>query len=801
MGRFDALVDIEFEDFVADLLSAVTGLKFVAGTRGGDRGIDALSVVDGKRHVIQCKHYVKSDFNALKRSAREELERLGKLGESLASYRFVTSMELSHTQRDELTKILGDWVGSRDHVLGGKELIVDLGNHSGVETHHAKLWFTGAGQLRRQLSAAQYQRRSALLDEIRPSLPRFVETDAFEEAGGLLRDRRVCIVDGPPGVGKTTLAQLLLVDSLENGFEPFEVVRGQLGKAWELLDVDERQVFYFDDFLGRVKLFEARDDDEDLVRFARAIARDEKRRLVMTTRDYIFTEARRGSDTLYREVDDAQIFFLTPEGYTRWERARIFYNHLYFSHKVDGTARNALLRDDRHLEVIDHPNFSPRLIEWITGFAGNRLRDGEKQDYGLYCLAVMSSPNDLWRDPFDELDEHEKALLLAFLGLPGRVGVEDLREAFLSSCAGRGLDADAGRFERVLMALDNTFIAGMGSGDRQSFSLMNPSLIDHLERYVVTGRGDVEATLRGALFFAQVEWLWDACRKDADLPPRPLWPAFEGAFSTVIESPSIEDPTAFHMESDDPYPRFRDLHQEETRRLESMLGHCEHQWFRESCARWLSPYASGWACNLGVDGMVVPRELKILARLFEYGILGSDSVGPITEEIESLEPMVCRWKLFDVVKTSCPEVVSAGDIARWKSELEEFVVSVLEEPELFHESEGFVGTEAFDELMDLMTPWGISPDVEKVDIARNVIYWTHHSEVEEAESMEREAMRMDGEEMDDEEPVAETGVPEGEEEQGESATDEDAMIDALFGRITEEPWGAGDAEPQEVTDS
>jgi hypothetical protein len=112
MGRFDPLSDLDFEELAADLLRADTRLPFRAGVRGRDRGIDVLAVENRRRHVGQCKHVRTGNIRGVVREAGREAEKLAKRKPTWASYRFITSMRLSHDRRDQIADVLSPWIAS-----------------------------------------------------------------------------------------------------------------------------------------------------------------------------------------------------------------------------------------------------------------------------------------------------------------------------------------------------------------------------------------------------------------------------------------------------------------------------------------------------------------------------------------------------------------------------------------------------------------------------------------------------------------------------------------------------------------
>jgi hypothetical protein len=511
MAQFDDLSDYDFELLVADLLGVALGRTFETFPRGADGGIDLRAQLGNGQHYVQCKHYAKSSFAQLKRAAAKELKEAIKRGLRPRRYTFVTSHSLTAAKKTILVDTLKPLVRDQRDVLGPDDLAALLRKHPQVERAHVKLWLRGAGALERIVNAEVFARSDALVGDIMADLPRYVQTQSFSDAQDLLGAHNVVIIAGPPGVGKTTLARLLLLDSLHAGYTPY-LVQSNVEEAWRLIKDEEPQVFFFDDFLGRTALFDTVSDDaRDLANFIRRVRRSHGTRLVLATREYVLQTAKQTVEELKWQELDADRYSLTLDRYSRLDRARIFYNHVYFSEEVDAAACADLLKDRRYLRVIDHQAYSPRLIEWMTGLGGHRLSGKERRNFADFCVSVLDDPESLWQHAYSQgLGPSERCLLQLLPALPVNVPPSDLEEAYSAAARRRGLPSGKPAFESALRVLQDSFISIRDWGlDRISISVLNPSLIDFLKQRLVDEPAEIYLGLECAVFFEQAVLLHD----------------------------------------------------------------------------------------------------------------------------------------------------------------------------------------------------------------------------------------------------------------------------------------------------
>lgn len=716
MGRFDELSDLDFEELVADLMRAEFELPFRAGTRGRDAGVDVLAVEEcGEQHVVQCKHYKDSTINHLLAAARSEAARLEASQAEFASYRFVTSRRLNHARRKEIAEILAPWVSSADDVYGEGDLKRLLRSHSKVEGAHVKLWLAGAGPLEQLLNAGAYERSRALLEEARDSLPRLVQTQAFAEALEILRSESVCVIAGSPGVGKTTLARLLLLNGMEEGFQPYEIAPGGLKDAWELLALDEKQLFYFDDFLGQTALHESRHHDAELLRLIRKISRAPGRRFVLATREYILRQARQLSEALDRESEDAHRFLLTIERYSRQEKARIFYNHIYFSENVDETARRSLLGNRSYLKIVDHPSYNPRMIEWLTGWSGHELTAAEKAKYAEFCLSVLENPEPLWTHAFEQgLREGERALLVSLLGLPRRVSEADAEDAFSAACRARSIDLTEQRFVRSMGNLVDSFLSSDGTSGSVYLSFINPSVIDFLRVYLLASRADAELAISGVHFFEQVEWLWGALSAEGEAPSVELAHVFSRAFETTLWTAAPEG-------SDWWMQRHR-WNQMEGTRIQGRLGlvlsfaevmpelRAELGWLRGAAEQWLAGVDGG---DTAIDSST-PRLWAELAEATELDV--AKGARSIRRVIEQMDVGVDRWEYLTDLRYAISAAFTEADWEAASRDFGEYLEYAVEEPGAYLSRVEEIGT-----LEDLTSYFDVEIETHLFDQARETM--------------------------------------------------------------------------------
>ena len=98
-------------------------------------------------------------------------------------------------------------------------------------------------------------------------------TRASSEHNLFLDKFRYCIIAGIPGIGKTTLAEVLLADLVDRqGFEAFRIAH-DLSEIRPIKNSKRKQVFYFDDFLGKTSLEKLqKNEDQRLIELMEDVA-------------------------------------------------------------------------------------------------------------------------------------------------------------------------------------------------------------------------------------------------------------------------------------------------------------------------------------------------------------------------------------------------------------------------------------------------------------------------------------------------------------------------------------------------
>ncbi|SGY93090.1 Putative uncharacterized protein [Moritella viscosa] len=280
---FDSLNDKEFEELVNDLLTKDLGKRVIRYAPGRDLGIDGKVILNDSTIIIQSKHYIKSGFAKLLASLKKEKPKVEKLNPE--RYIVATSIDLTPANVTSLVEALSPYLKEEDVYF--KATINDLlKSHPQVEKDHYKLWLTSTNVLNHLINNGIYNLSNFTLKEARKNLNKYTKTAAHNMALQRLLSEKCSIITGEPGVGKTTLAEQLCNELVSNGYHFFDI-DNDIDAAFQVYNENEKQVFYYDDFLGSNYL-EAfiNNEDSKIVKFINAISsrNDEDKLFILTSR-------------------------------------------------------------------------------------------------------------------------------------------------------------------------------------------------------------------------------------------------------------------------------------------------------------------------------------------------------------------------------------------------------------------------------------------------------------------------------------------------------------------------------------
>jgi hypothetical protein len=496
---FIALSPADFEDLSTDLVGRELNVRFEVFSPGADGGADGRHTKAAQSIILQAKHYSQSPFSALKAQMIKERASIDKLAP--ARYLLTTSCRITNKNKTELREIVGSSLQNSSDIFGPRDLNALLRKYPEVEKSHIKLWLSGAPMLERLLRSAQHAFNSITKSEIEAKIRVFAPNPSLDHALRKLDGNNVLIISGPPGVGKTTLGEILTYVFLAEGWDLVAI--RSLENGFEFIDDRRKQVFLFDDFLGKIALDRnaLSHKDSDLAKFIKRVRSSPHAKFILTTRAYIFEEARRVSEHLADSRLDVSKYVLDVGVYTRRIKARILYNHLINA----GTALThiaALIQSGDLATIVDHKNYNPRVIEWMTDTT--RVGQVAPDDYPAAFLSALANPADLWDIAFRTHIAPACQHLLITLFFCSEYGEEisNLRLAYdavhPALCVKYAQSRDPKDFEESLRVLEGSFVRIAGT--RVSF--VNPSLRDYLTKYL----HDVPILIVCAQSARQADW-------------------------------------------------------------------------------------------------------------------------------------------------------------------------------------------------------------------------------------------------------------------------------------------------------
>ena len=517
---FKTLSPIDFEILSRDLLREELGIRLENFKSGRDRGIDLRYCTDGENSVIvQCKHFAESSFNLLRREYKErEVEKIKKLNPK--RYIVVTSLGLTPDNKDEIVEMCSPYINTPSDVLGKDDLNGLLVKFPKVERHTFKLWLTSIPILEELLHSKLKNVSRDALGKIQNHAKYYVKNESFHDAIRILDKYNFCIIAGIPGIGKTILAEMLSLHYVDLGYEIVKIT-GDISEAMAVDYVNQKRVFFYDDFLGQAALSEKlnKNEDQKLLDFIHTIHFSKVSKLILTTREYILHQAQLIYEKLSREKFDAETCIIDLKKYNRLNRAQILYNHIYFS-DLTGEFKNALLEKRNYLKVIDHHNYNPRIVDLMTQYS--RIGHVSASEYFKFFMFNLDNPLEIWRHAFEEqLSDNSRNLLIVMASMPEYVFVEDLQEAFLSFHLKQGsvykFETSPNDFMHALKEAEGNFIAIEKSRDRRMIRFHNPSIRDYLREYISSNEQVLRSLVIAATFYDQHMILWEFREEQSEL--------------------------------------------------------------------------------------------------------------------------------------------------------------------------------------------------------------------------------------------------------------------------------------------
>ncbi|OJW12777.1 restriction endonuclease [Mucilaginibacter sp. 44-25] len=530
--------DDDFEKLAKDLLERELQISLQIFKTGKDGGIDLRYAMNVENEIIvQAKHFINSKYSDLKTQLVKEHKSMTLLTPQPQRYILITSLALSTKQTDEIVKLMSPYILTSQDVYGMGRIESMLTKFEDLETKHYKLWITSTNVLRNVLNNGIKGVSEFYEQKILRKVSLYVPTINYQDGVDKLNEHKFIVISGEPGIGKTTISYLLICGLLAKGFK-LVFIDDKIPDAHNIIadDPELKQVIFFDDFFGSniYEILNPRNSESALISLIERVRSLKNKYLILTSRTTILKQAEYNYDKFARSrLGAVSNYEVQIKAYSKFDKAKILYNHLYHS-DLPGDQLKVFFAERNYMKIIEHDNYFPRLIEFITtsvnleGYKGKKLVE--------FIFSKLDHPDQIWESVFEkQLQDTDRFLLTTLFSFGGsRIHTKVLENAFENrfkyEISNNGHKAGTNDFKTALKRLLDGLITGRAESEGTVYSFINPSVNDFLIKYLNESPSQQKRILYSATYFEQLYSVFDEMNSSYVTIPPEIVPEFYEEF-------------------------------------------------------------------------------------------------------------------------------------------------------------------------------------------------------------------------------------------------------------------------------
>ena len=498
----DLLSPLDFEHLIRDLLSMDLSIELTSFAEGKDKGTD-LRYASGKAKdcIVQCKR-VKSISKA---GIKKEYDSVKKLDPH--QYYFAISSELSVSKFDYIKSTFSKWMVGDENIYTRSRLNKLLDKYPDVHQRNYKLWINSSEIFSSIINKPLFERAKALITDLKSDYKYYVKNESLQQAIDILNKDQFIIISGIPGIGKTTLAKLILWEYIQKGYEIIEIRKVIEGEQLLEENSDSKQVFYFDDFLGEnfLKYDSIEGRSTDLIHLIRRIMKSKHKTMIMTTREYILKQAKEKYEKLDSKELNIYKYTLDLTSYSKKIRALILYNHLFYS-GISLDYIRILIETKAYKKIINHKNYSPRIVEQMT----LKLSNVSVEEYPSEFIKNLDNPFGIWSRAFEsQISDGAKHTLFILLSVGEPILLSEFKNIVVSyhekNTRKYNLEFRPLDLKNYLRELEDSFIRiNITSKENHYITFQNPSIRDFMLKLVKDNKELLSMILASSIYYNQL---------------------------------------------------------------------------------------------------------------------------------------------------------------------------------------------------------------------------------------------------------------------------------------------------------